>query len=87
MLTRLEQRGLVVATASVTDGRALDLALTPTGLARRGHPTLRYSPVAPSTDSRMRSAWPLWRAYSSIMWSRIQRKLGAVPSGQVRWAS
>lgn len=25
------------------------------------------SPVAPSTRSRTRSAWPLWRAYSSIM--------------------
>ena len=25
-----------------------------------------YSPVAPSIDSRSRSAWPLWRAYSSI---------------------
>src|SRR5262249_26076829 len=26
-----------------------------------------YSPVAPSMRSRNRSAWPLWRAYSSIM--------------------
>lgn len=26
------------------------------------------SPVAPSRRSRRRSAWPLWRAYSSIMW-------------------
>ncbi len=26
-----------------------------------------YSPVTPSIRSRMRSAWPLWRAYSSIM--------------------
>jgi len=26
-----------------------------------------YSPVAPSSDSRNRSACPLWRAYSSIM--------------------
>ena len=26
-----------------------------------------YSPVTPSMDSRIRSAWPLWRAYSSIM--------------------
>ena len=43
-----------------------------------------YSPVLPSTDSRMRSAWPLCRAYSSIMWQTIQRKLGARPSGQVR---
>jgi hypothetical protein len=30
----------------------------------RGH-----QPTAPSTSSRMRSAWPLWRAYSSIMWT------------------
>jgi len=42
--------------------------------------------VRPSTDSRRRSAWPLWRAYSSIMWTRIQRRLGARPSGQVRRA-
>ena len=28
-------------------------------------------PTRPSTDSRMRSAWPLWRAYSSIMLSRM----------------
>ena len=26
-----------------------------------------YSPVTPSMRSRIRSAWPLWRAYSSIM--------------------
>ena len=35
----------------------------------------RYSPVSPSIDSRIRSAWPLCRAYSSIMCSRIQRRL------------
>lgn len=29
------------------------------------------SPVAPSMRSRRRSAWPLWRAYSSIMWVRM----------------
>ena len=28
-------------------------------------------PTRPSIDSRMRSAWPLWRAYSSIMLSRM----------------
>ncbi len=28
-------------------------------------------PTNPSSDSRMRSAWPLWRAYSSIMLSRM----------------
>ena len=38
-------------------------------------PRQRYSPVAPSMDSRSRSAWPLCRAYSSIMWVRIQRRL------------
>jgi hypothetical protein len=26
-----------------------------------------YSPVSPSIDCRMKSAWPLWRAVSSIM--------------------
>ena len=34
----------------------------------------RHSPVTPSTASRRKSAWPLWRAYSSIMCSRIQRR-------------
>ncbi len=34
----------------------------------RPHPARRdQSPVAPSIRSRIRSAWPLWRAYSSIM--------------------
>jgi hypothetical protein len=46
-----------------------------------------YSPVSPSTDSRSMSAWPLWRAYSSIMWHKIQRRLGTWPSGQARLAS
>ena len=32
-----------------------------------------HIPVAPSTSSRRRSAWPLWRAYSSIMCTMIQR--------------
>ena len=50
---------------------------------RAGHdPVLRsnnplagrnYLSVAPSIRSRSRSAWPLWREYSSIMWLRIQR--------------
>jgi FAD dependent oxidoreductase len=31
------------------------------------------SPTVPSRRSRRKSAWPLWRAYSSIMWSMIQR--------------
>ena len=53
----------------------------------RGRQRRGYSPVSPSTDSRSRSAWPLWRAYSSIMWATIHRRLGARPSGQVRRAS
>ena len=36
-------------------------------------------PVAPSIDSRIRSACPLWRAYSSIMCTRIQRRLRPSP--------
>ena len=28
-----------------------------------------YQPTAPSVSSRIRSACPLWRAYSSIMWT------------------
>ena len=51
-------------------------------LARDRHPCrcpahTVYTPVAPSTDSRIRSAWPLCRAYSSIMCTRIQRRLNA----------
>ncbi len=44
------------------------------------------SPVAPSMHSRIRSAWPLCRAYSSIMWTTIQRRLGDSPFGQGRRA-
>ena len=32
-------------------------------------PAHGHSPAWPSTASRIRSAWPLWRAYSSIMWA------------------
>lgn len=32
-----------------------------------------YSPTAPSMASRRRSAWPTWRAYSSITCSRTNR--------------
>jgi hypothetical protein len=28
-----------------------------------------HQPTRPSTSSRIRSACPLWRAYSSIMWT------------------
>ena len=37
------------------------------------HGPAGQSPVAPSMRSRRRSAWPLWRAYSSIMWTSIHR--------------
>ena len=40
--------------------------------ARHGSPT-GYSPTAPSIASRSRSAWPLCRAYSSIMCTSNQR--------------
>jgi hypothetical protein len=30
-------------------------------------PCSAYTPVVPSMRSLIRSAWPLWRAYSSIM--------------------
>ena len=53
-----------------------------------GHADLRYlraalrllsvavsSPVTPSMRSRIRSAWPLCRAYSSIMCTYTQRRL------------
>jgi hypothetical protein len=37
------------------------------------------SPTVPSIRSRSRSAWPLWRAYSSIMWIMIQRSENSFP--------
>ena len=43
---------------------------------------LAYWPTRPSMRSRNRSAWPLWRAYSSIMWtmsSQRDRLPGTVP--------
>lgn len=42
--------------------------------AKRGRHDCSYAPAVPSIASRRRSAWPLWRAYSSIMWVRIQRR-------------
>ena len=42
---------------------------------RAGSTAPRTPPVTPSMDSRIRSAWPLCRAYSSIMCTRIQRRL------------
>ncbi len=40
-----------------------------------------YSPVAPSMPSRRRSAWPTWRAYSSITCSRTNRTSVSPNSG------
>ncbi len=36
--------------------------------ARRQLNVGSYTPVAPSVNSRKMSAWPQWRASSSIMW-------------------
>lgn len=49
--------------------------------------TQLHSPTKPSIDSRMKSAWPLCRAYSSIMCTKIQRKLGDSPLGHFLFAS
>lgn len=38
------------------------------------------SPVVPSRSSRRMSRCPLWRAFSSTRWCRIQRRLNSVPS-------
>ena len=46
-----------------------------------------HSPVAPSIRSRNRSAWPLWREYSSIMWTRIHLKLSPSSPGRVSTSS
>ena len=42
-------------------------------------------PVDPSIDSRIRSAWPRWRAYSSIMCTMIHRMLSGSPGLRLRW--
>ena len=51
-----------------------------TELATRSTPSRHeaYSPVRPSMASRRRSTWPLWRAVSSIMCSRIHRSVKCV---------
>ena len=41
----------------------------------RDDPPLTHRPVRPSMQSRSRSACPMWRAYSSIMWTRTSRML------------
>ena len=46
---------------------------------RTGPLTRRQSSTAPSVSSRSTSAWPAWRAVSSIMWTMIQRRLTAPP--------
>ena len=51
------------------------------------HHTQHHSPTKPSIDSRMKSACPLCLAYSSIMCTKIQRKLGDSPLGHLRLAS
>ncbi len=44
------------------------------------------SPVVPSSSSRRMSRWPLWRAVSSVRWSRIQRRSTCRPSRTGRFA-
>ena len=41
------------------------------------------SPTRPSTASRKMSAWPVWRAYSSIKSKSMSRTVGVLLSGQV----
>ena len=41
--------------------------MAPQGIPPWGRAGGGQSPVTPSIRSRMRSAWPLWRVYSSIM--------------------
>ena len=74
-LRRVRQPGPALAVTAVAVA-----ACFPAGSGiGRGH-----SPVAPSIDSRIRSAWPLWRAYSSIMWTMIQRRLNGVALAAIR---
>ncbi|GGT85067.1 hypothetical protein GCM10010289_00780 [Streptomyces violascens] len=50
--------------SSVANGQCVHPGVAGSTLSAR-----RYTPVVPSMRSRSRSAWPLWRAYSSIMWT------------------
>ena len=43
-----------------------------------------YWPTRPSIRSLSRSAWPQWRAYSSIMWTRTSRSEIVLPSAWCR---
>ena len=52
--------------------------IRPGGLEGRA---VGHSPVAPSMASRRRSAWPTWRAYSSITCSRTNRTSVSPNSG------
>lgn len=78
ILRQVRERGWTVAAEDaeslVAPGIALDRPEP--ALGRAVVPQVsNYSPVRPSIASRMRSAWPLWRAYSSTMWEQIQRSV------------
>ena len=45
------------------------------------------SPTSPSTASRIRSAWPVCRPYSSIRSQTSRRRLACSPSGVAAWMS
>jgi hypothetical protein len=60
-----------VRASSAPAGRAELITLRD---SRRGNATWHgHNPTLPSMRSRNRSAWPMWRAYSSIMWTSTSR--------------
>jgi hypothetical protein len=73
---RAELTGQALSRALENDGDPSPASRCTRGRASASYaPVLSsYAPVVPSIRSRTRSAWPLCRAYSSIMCTRIHRR-------------
>ena len=59
--------------SSYVSGRPRQIARSSSTTALGNVGVLGHSKIEPPTSSRMRSAWPLCLAYSSIMWTSTQR--------------
>jgi len=69
---------------SVSLGRRSRVRDSQRGRAARG---MAQVPREPSRVSRMMSAWPAWRAVSSIIWNRTYRTLHSKMSGRAHGLS
>ena len=70
---------LEVGTTPRCGGRELAVLAAKEFEMQAPNSNIGHQPTAPSINSRMKSAWPLWRAYSSTMWVYIQRRETASP--------